>query len=96
MRGERARNLARDANLIVMRIAEYGAVRVRDGVLEVGPDAPPDAIATVACRHLLAREGESSERCVQSMVESLGYEYSPQREQRIRTSSSGVAYRAVS
>jgi hypothetical protein len=93
MRGEHARNLARDADLFVVRVADYGVVRVNRGVLEVGPDASSDAIATLACRRLLQSDGECDEPLVQRFVESLGFAYEPEPES---TRPSGVAYRAVS
>lgn len=96
MRGAEARNLARDADLFVVRIADYGVVRVRAGVLEVGPQASPDAIATVACRRLLELDGVRDECAVKAFVETLGAAYVPPRDLRICTSTSGVAYRAVS
>lgn len=96
MRGERARNLARDADLFVVRVDDYGAVRLNRGVLEVGPDASPDAIATLACRRLLHDDGEHDETLVKRFVESLGFAYEPSRELLGSTRASGVAYRAVS
>jgi hypothetical protein len=85
--------LARDADLIVVRIADYAVVRITDGRLEVGPDASPDAIATIACRRHLELDGDYDEQQVKGFVESLGYEYVPDREQ---ARDSGVTYRAVS
>lgn len=94
MRGASARNLARDAGLFVVRISDYGAIREQRGVLEVGPGASADAIATLACRRMLHDDGDHDEAAVQSFVESLGYAYVPEREQR-EDRASGIAYRAV-
>lgn len=96
MRGEQARNLARDADLFVVRVADYGVVRVNRGVLEVGPDASSDAIATLACRRLLRSDGEHDELLVQRFVESLGFAYVPDGEGPECERASGIAYRAVS
>jgi hypothetical protein len=96
MRGEHARNLARDADLVVVRVAEHGVVRVNRGVLEVGPEASSDAIATLACRRLLRGDGEQDEQLVQRFVESLGFAYVPDGEGPECERTSGLAYRAVS
>lgn len=88
--------MARDADLFVVPVAEYGAVRVVDGVLEVGPSASPDAIATVALRRQLAMAGEKDEAAVRELVEGFGYRYVPERVRLLRDLASGVAYRAVS
>jgi len=93
MRGALARNLARDADLFVVNVADYAVVRITDGRLEVGPGASPDAIATVACRRHLELDGEYDERLVKEFVESLGYQYEPDQES---ARSSGIAFRAVS
>lgn len=82
--------MARDAGFFVVPVAG-GTVRVCDGVLEVGPDASPDAIATIACRQQLHEIGVFDEASARELVESLGYAYVTQRS----TGSSGVRYRAV-
>lgn len=93
MRGTLARNLARDANLLVMPVEDYGAVRVVSGVLEVGPNASPDAIATLACRRQLQLDGLNDEGEVRTLVEDFGFEYVPESERESHVS--GVMYRAV-
>lgn len=95
MRGLQARNLARDIGFFVVPVEDHGVARVNGGVLEVGPDASPDAIATLACRRQLGREGVSDEDAVRELVEALGYEYVPSHEQRLASGCSGLAYRAV-
>lgn len=55
--------------------------------------ASPDAIATVACRFALARDGLGGEDRVQELVTSFGFVYLPSRTAR---HGSGVAYSAVS
>ena len=95
MWGSRARKLARDAGLTVVSVADRGAVRLVRGVLEVGPDASPDAIATIACRYELRQDGlVVDERHVEELVQTHGFLYEPAREMRSR--KSGIAYRAVS
>lgn len=96
MRGTLARNLARDADLFVVPIDDYGAVRVNRGVLEVGPDASPDAIATLACRRQLRADGVHDEGAVRDLVTALGFDYVTDRESVELGKASGVAYRAVS
>jgi hypothetical protein len=91
-----ARNLAREIGLFVMPIEESGVARLVRGVLEVGPNASPDVIATIACRRQLEIDGLRGEAAVRELVEALGFAYVPTREQRERSDASGVAYRAVS
>ena len=95
MRGTQARNIARDADLFVVPVEDLGAIRVVRGVLEVGPGASPDAIATIACRRLLQLDGIHDEGAVRQFVEHLDFAYVPERERR-KDSASDVAYRAVS
>lgn len=92
MRGTLARNIARDAGFHVVPVDDFGVVRVVRGVLEVGPDASPDAIATLACRRICERDGLNTEDAVQKLVADFGFEYTPTRNER---PESGVAYRAV-
>ncbi|HEX6239992.1 MAG TPA: hypothetical protein VFZ61_03825 [Polyangiales bacterium] len=67
-------------------------MRVVRGVLEVGPNASPDAIATLACRKICERDGLHTEAAVVELVADFGFVYTPAREQR---PESGVAYCAV-
>jgi hypothetical protein len=92
-RGARARNIARDAGLVVIPVRTTGTIRLVGGVLELGPGASPDAVATVACRAILARDGVTDETLVNELATAMGFEYVPSREAR---SESGVSYRAVS
>lgn len=66
------------------------------GVLEVGPGASPDAIATLACRVQLERDGLNNEQGVRELVEAFGYEYTPDRSSHELRKVSGVSFRAVS
>jgi hypothetical protein len=75
MQGAKARNLARDAGLYVVPVAERGVVRLARGVLEVGPDASPDAIATIALRLQLEHDNVRDERAVRELVADFGFEY---------------------
>ena len=74
-RGAVARALASAADLFVARVEEPMIVRQRRGVLEVGPGADDNEIATVACRRLLAIDGMFDERAVAALVESYGFDY---------------------
>jgi len=97
MRGAQARNLAREIGLFVIPIEESGVARLVRGVLEVGPDASPDVIATIACRRQLEIDGlHATEAAVRELVEAFGFEYVPSREAAEQSKTSGVAYRAVS
>jgi hypothetical protein len=50
------------------------------GVLEVGPNASEDLIATIGCRRRLARQGVHDETEVLRWVEHYGYQYvAPER-----------------
>jgi hypothetical protein len=93
MRGTLARNIARDAGFFVVPVEEYGVVRVANGALELGPEASPDAIATIALRKQLLHDDVHDELEVRALVESFGFAYVPQRHER--RGDSGVAYRAV-
>jgi hypothetical protein len=83
-----ARSLARASGLFLIGVDEAAVVRLRDGVLELGPGACDGAIATIAVRRLLRAHGLSDERDVQRLVESYGYGYLAE--------GSGTVYRAVS
>jgi hypothetical protein len=96
MRGTLARNLARDAGYLVVPVTEHGVLRVRDGVLEVGPDASIHAIATLACYRQCELHGAHSAQDVRELVEYFGFRYEPTRAHLKRAGKSGVAYRAVS
>jgi hypothetical protein len=96
MRGKLARNLARDADLFVVPVEDYGAVRVNRGVLEVGPNASHDAIATVACRRQLQLDGITDEASVRELVERFGFNYEPQEVPERESKISGIGYCAVS
>lgn len=71
----RALKLARTAGFFLMPVSVRGAVRIRDGVLEIGPDACVDLIAAISCRKILEAAGDASEEDVQAMVEFYGYVY---------------------
>jgi hypothetical protein len=47
--------------------------------MEVGPDASPDEIATLACRTMLVGDGASDEQLVRGFTESLGFVYVPRQ-----------------
>lgn len=76
-RGLAAMGIARQAQLLLMPVREIGAVRRVGCVLEVGPLASADEIATVSCRCLLARSGVHSETEVLGLVERYGFAYVP-------------------
>lgn len=69
--------IARAADLVMMPVADVGAVRRVGGVLEIGPLASPDAIATASCRCILARDGVHDEMEVMDLVERYGFDYVP-------------------
>ena len=53
-----------------------GVVRLVHGVLlEYGPDASADAIATVACWEIVKGRGESSEEAVRAELARHGFRY---------------------
>jgi hypothetical protein len=75
-----------------------GVLRVRDGVLEVGPDASFDAIATLACKRQLELDGAYTEAEARELVEHFGYKYEPACAQlkRAGACASGAELRTVS
>lgn len=46
--------------------------------MEVGEEADPNTVVTLACRRLLAKYGEHDEVHVLTLVERYGYAYVPQ------------------
>lgn len=74
-RGIVACAIANAADLFVIQVSQPGRVLQVGGILEVGPGASPDAIATIGSRRELARQGVHDEREVMRLVESYGYEY---------------------
>jgi len=74
-RGIVALAIANAADLFVIRVADPGVVRLAGGVLEIGPGASWDAIASTGCRRDLARKGIFDERAVMREVEAYGYRY---------------------
>jgi hypothetical protein len=75
-RGIVACAIANAAGLFIIHVSCQG-VRQVGAILEVGPDATPDEIATAGSRRELARKGVFDERQVLLLVESYGYEYVP-------------------
>lgn len=69
--------IARQAQLLLMPVREIGVVRRVGSVLEVGPLASADEIATVSCRCMLARTGAHAEAAVLDLVERYGFAYVP-------------------
>lgn len=69
--------IARAADLVLMPVGELGVVRRVGGVLEVGPLACADEIATAGCRCLLAHSGVHDETEVMDLVERYGFAYVP-------------------
>lgn len=72
---------ASDAGLFCFRIDEPRAVRIVDGVLlEHGPRASADMVATVACREIVKDQNKNvacDEALVRSEVERRGFRYAP-------------------
>jgi hypothetical protein len=80
---------AREAVLFCFEVPERGVVRLVDGMLlEHGPGASPDAIATIACREVLRDRGVTDEAAVRADVQRRGFRYAPLRlQQTDRTAS---------
>lgn len=69
---------ASEADLLCVPVPDCCAVRLVDGlILEVGPLALPDTVATIACREILRDRGsEPSEAAVRAEVTRRGFRYS--------------------
>jgi hypothetical protein len=80
-RGVVALRIAQEAELILMPVAQAGVVRECGPILEVGPNASPDRIVTIACRRMLARDG-AAPAAVADLVARYGYEYSDEANVR--------------
>lgn len=69
--------IAHAADLIVMPVQDARRVRQIGPVLEIGRNACPDTVVTIACRHRLAMRGVFAEAAVVELVEHYGYTYTP-------------------
>jgi hypothetical protein len=74
-RGQVARKLAKVAGFRVTPVT-HGGLRVTSGfVLELGPEATADEVATAACRRILALEQVHDELEVVELVHGYGFNY---------------------
>lgn len=76
-RGRMALRIAHAADLILMPVRDTRRVRQIGPVLEVGRNACPDTVVTIACRHRLAMRGVFAEAEVVELVRRYGYTYMP-------------------
>lgn len=72
---------ASEAGLFCFGVDERGVVRLVDGVLlEHGPRASADAVATIACREIVKDKNKNApcdEALVRREVERRGFKYMP-------------------
>lgn len=78
-----AEALASSAQLFLINVSKPG-LRIREGVLEIGPGTTPDEIATQACRRILALSGKHDESLVRYEVRRRGFGYTFDLDSQIR------------